>query len=240
MKRIAIVLFFLSFQSIIGQNNTEFNVEIIIKEKSEYAALTKSFSTDSELIYEDEEYSVFKYCKGEFGGGIRFFQKKTNSSYVAKATCPSSIIRKNGTYYLTTSLSHLSGLSGFYEIKDPSKLRKIDASKNNLSESFDTDLVQLGMNSIWKNSGTVLLTFLHKSDFYFITSNDKNVILQKLDNGEMITVKVILNKRLYHVYNDSKISVSQQQMNRFLYFDDIEMHPGIISVNENNIKVYLF
>ena len=42
----------------------------------------------------------------------------------------------NGKYYLTTSLAHLSGLSGIYEIKDPTKLTEIQSSDTNRERFF--------------------------------------------------------------------------------------------------------
>ncbi|RZK03917.1 MAG: hypothetical protein EOO46_17610, partial [Flavobacterium sp.] len=80
------------------------------------------FDNYSQYFFEDENYSVTKECRGEFGGYVYFKDKSDDKTYCCYADCAVTLIKQNGIYYLTTSIAHMIGFYGIYEITNPKQL----------------------------------------------------------------------------------------------------------------------
>ena len=75
-------------------------------------------------LFEDERYLSFLTCNGEFGGEVYFYDKLQRNYYMTGATCPNSVFKQNGKYFVLSSLGHMMGSAGLQVIADPANLRR--------------------------------------------------------------------------------------------------------------------
>lgn len=175
------------------------------------------FSQDSipvgGLYYSDDQFLVYGYCMGEFGGALMFQDKNSEDSiYYLLCTCPVMIERRTEGYYITESLAHGSGSGKVQFVKSPRELVKVHL------DSLSTDwkvkkYPELTEYEIWKklkNQGTVLidttglifnLFFPNDGENYLIYSDYKNTYLGLLTTDSLRTVDTILNLPTWR-YND--------------------------------------
>ena len=74
-------------------------------------------------LFEDNQYLSFLTCNGEFGGEVYFYEKQTHKYYMTGATCPNSVFKQNGKYFVLSSLGHGFGSVDLQVIADPIKLK---------------------------------------------------------------------------------------------------------------------
>lgn len=79
----------------------------------------KDFVIPNSAFFEDENDIVSKTCSGEWGGTIKFKNKKTGVEYACGATCPVVVNKISGKYIVTNTLGHLSGFTEIIEIDNP-------------------------------------------------------------------------------------------------------------------------
>lgn len=51
------------------------------------------------IFYEDEQYLVTRSCSGEWGGTVKFKNKKTGIEYSCEVTCPVSVNKLGNGYF---------------------------------------------------------------------------------------------------------------------------------------------
>lgn len=234
-----IVIFFFIMQSISSQEKIDgFTVQLLNKDKAEFKSEFNSFKHKFDFFYEDENYIVKDSCRGEFGGTIEFKNKKTNKVYVAKATCPSSLIKINGTYYLTTSLAHRGGFSALYEITDPTSLTELkesDSEKDTFIKKKSVD----GLKELYRNiGGTILVSFPHNEKLYFITSGRDGTYLAERKEAEMAKIKKLLDFEVSTYETAIKITEDNHYINNFQGGYGKEF--GFFDIKDNVITIYLY
>lgn len=234
-----IILFLFFIQSVSSQEKTnKFKIEIIKKEKTEFKSDYNSFKHRFDHFYEDDYFVVQDSCRGEFGGAIEFKNKQTGKIYVAKATCPSSLIKLNGKYYLTTSLAHLSGFSEIHEISNPHKLEELNAN-DSFNEKFLKKKSTKGLKQLYKNiGGTILLTFPYQDKLYFITSDRDGTYLTKRKDSVLIKIKKLLDYKVFTFETQIKITNQNHYLNNFITSRYEVM--GFFDVSENVIRVNIY
>jgi len=232
------IIFLFILQSISSQEKDIFQVEINQKEKSEFMTDYSSFKHKFEYLYEDDIYTVKDSCRGEFGGVIEFKNKKTNKIYVAKATCPSSLIKINGKYYLTTSLAHMSGFSGIYEISDPEKMAELKSTDSE-KEKYYKKKSDSGLKELYKNiGGTILVSFPYKDELFFITSDSDGAYLTKRQASELIKIKKLLDYRVYTYETSIKITNDNHYVNKFQVGYGKKV--GFFDIDDNVITINIY
>jgi hypothetical protein len=118
MRSLLYILTITSVSASLGQTINVFQVSDTIltqREKSRIEKLTKSRA----VFFEDDAYTVTRTCSGEWGGTIRFTDKKTKIEYSCESICPVSVSKNDGAYIVTSSLAHLSGSTEIITIEDP-------------------------------------------------------------------------------------------------------------------------
>lgn len=80
-------------------------------------------------FYEDENYTVTRTCSGEWGGSIYFTDKRSGRIYETEATCPVSVNRIEGQYWVSASLAHMSGSTEIFTVDDPTQLLLYNRNK---------------------------------------------------------------------------------------------------------------
>ena len=209
------------------------------KEKSEFKADYSSLKHKYNYFYEDENYIVKDSCRGEFGGAVEFRNKHTKKVYVTEATCPSSLIKINQKYYLTTSLAHMGGRSEIHEITDPTELTELKASDTEREKYFKKKY-DVGLKKLYEGGGTILVTFLYNNELFFITSEDDGTYLKKRNKAELIKIKKILDKKVFTYESEIKVTSDNTFSNKFQFYKKNEFGLGIFEVKENIIKINLY
>lgn len=75
-------------------------------------------------LFEDERYLSFLTCNGKFGGEVYFYDMRQRNYYLTWATCPNSVFKQDGKYFVLSSLGHMMGSAALQVIADPAKLRR--------------------------------------------------------------------------------------------------------------------
>lgn len=85
----------------------EINSHILEKEIIRKAKDSISLIHNDKPFYEDKNYFVEKYCKGEWGGVVIFTNKLSKEKFIYKSTCPVNVILFNKKYIISNTLHHL-------------------------------------------------------------------------------------------------------------------------------------
>ncbi|WP_299611229.1 hypothetical protein [uncultured Aquimarina sp.] len=233
-----ILIFLFVIQSISSQENEIFKVKINKKEKSEFNSDYRKFKHRYSYFYEDENFIVKDSCRGEFGGVIEFRNKENNNVYVAKATCPSSLIKMNGKYYLITSLAHRSGAFGVYEIGDPKELTELKTTDSKRDKFFKKKS-NSGLKKLYKKiGGTILVSFPYKDKLYFITSDKDGTYLTEMKNSELIKIMKLLDYKVYTYETGVKTTYDNHYVNNFQIVYSKEI--GFFDIQNNVININLY
>ncbi|MBK8443719.1 MAG: hypothetical protein IPL35_10050 [Sphingobacteriales bacterium] len=179
---------------------------------------TLLFSQDTiavgELYYSDDQFLVYGYCQGEFGGALMFQARESKDSiYYLECTCPVMIDKRDDGYYITESLAHIDGFGKVQCLKYPKELVNvhIDSLRTEWKVKKYPDLTE---HEIWKkleNQGTVLIDtigltfsmfFPYDNENYLIFSDYQNTYLGLLTTNSLKTVDTLLNLPTW-TYNDA-------------------------------------
>jgi hypothetical protein len=193
-------------------------------------------------IFEDSLYIVSKTCRGEFGGTIKFKNKKTGIEYSAASTCPVVVNKLNGKYYITNTLDHMRGFSQILEIRNPKLMSvfklPIPRSKKGkiiiMSFGDDQSKSTKGTNKLVDSLGILTLaSFPYKGQLYHIVSDFKKTYLTKVENNRFITIDTVSDKNLW----TSNPEVSRQQDGHMIIVFKNREVVGILDIFENQIIV---
>tara|TARA_B110001452_G_scaffold149484_1_gene124402 strand:+ start:3437 stop:4312 length:876 start_codon:yes stop_codon:yes gene_type:complete len=165
------------------------------------------------LYYSDDQFLVYGYCMGEFGGAL-MFQDKTSmdSIYYLECTCPVMIDKRENGYYVTESLAHMDGFGKVQYFKSPKNL--VSVHLDSLTTEWKTkkypDLTELEIWEKLENQGTVLIDtigltfsmfFPSDNENYLIFSDYQNTYLGLLSTDSLQTVDTLINLPTWR-YND--------------------------------------
>jgi hypothetical protein len=156
----------------------------------------------------DSTYYIYSCGVGEFGGSVFFLNKKTNKTYSYPATSVQQVLKFKDNYVVSSFLAHLSGLSDFLFIKDPTQLYELKDEKqkthcNWYVEDTIKGIKQFDTNTppgvrYYSDSFTTrtLATFPYKNGLYSIYSTDSATILAKHENNALSAADTLLNHKL--------------------------------------------
>ncbi len=159
--------------------------------------------------FTDTTYYVYACSAGEWGGAVFFWNKKTNKTYSYPATAVQQVFKFNDEYVVSSFLAHLSGISDYLFIKDPTKLYELkDERKKTFcnwytefdsikdKKLFDT-LTPIGVK-YYSDSFTTrtVTTFPYKNEIYSIYCTDSATILAKFKNQRLSFVDTLLHYKL--------------------------------------------
>ena len=160
-------------------------------------------------IFEDSLYILSKTCSGEWGGTIKFKNKKTGIEYSAASTCPVVVNKLNGKYYITNTLAHMSGFSEILEISNPDLMTVFELPKPR-SKKGKTIVRYVGDDESKSTNGTkqlvdsngvlTLASFPYNGQLYHIVTDFKKTFLTKIENNSFVTIDTISDKSIW-TYN---------------------------------------
>jgi hypothetical protein len=240
MKGLLLILILVFASSCFGQETFIISETISI---DSFSKLDKvKFKIDKNNIFEDSIYIVSKSCSGEWGGSVKFKNKRSGIVYSAAATCPVTVTKLNGSYIVTNTLAHLRGSTEIIEIRNPDamtvfELPKSRKKKGNVivryvgdDESKSTKGIQPFVDSI---GVLTLATFPFHEHLYHIVTDFEKTYLTKVIDGNFVSLETISNESLW-TYNPEVFVTLDKH---YIVFFDNEKASGYLDVFENKIKV---
>jgi len=159
--------------------------------------------------YNDSTYYVHACSAGEWGGAVFFWNKKTNKTYSYPATNVQQVFKFNDEYIVSNYLAHLSGISDYLFIKDPTKMYELKDEKQKTFCNWYMDVDSIKVKKLfdtltppeinfYSDSFTtrILTTFPYKNEIYSIYCTDSVTILAKFINRKLSFVDTLLHHRL--------------------------------------------
>jgi len=233
MKHFFIIILFFT-TNLFGQTEPVFEIEYKEMEMDKKGNGFYSLKPNSENFYEDENYIVSDSCRGEFGGNIYFKDKVSKTQYSFYATCPLIINKLNNKYYLTTSLAHMSGFCGLYEIDNPKELTKVDILDFNDYRNMKS---VLGAKPLINEIGnTILISFIYKKKLYHIVSDRDQTYLAERENTELKKIQQLTDFGMYSYGSE----ICKTAENHYAALFQSNRNQGYIEIFENKIKITLY
>lgn len=165
--------------------------------------------------FNDSTYYVYACSAGEWGGAVFFWNKKTNKTYSYPATGVQQVFKLNNEYVVSSFLAHLSGLSDYLFIKDPTKMYELKDEKQKtfcnwymeVDSIKDKDLFNTVTPTgvkYYSDSFTTrtIVTFPYNDELYSIYCTDSATILAKFKNQKLSLVDTLLHRRI--IFHDTK------------------------------------
>lgn len=201
-----------------------------------------------DLYYENDEYLVFGYCAGEFGGALLFQDKdQPDSLYYLQSTCPVMIDNRDNGFYIVESLAHGSGHSRVRFFDTPRNLDRVHT--DSISTNWkNRKYPGLGDHEIWEkfdSQGKVLvdtnrlmfnILFPHKDENYLIYTGYGNTYLGMLTNKGLKTVDTLVNVPSWR-YSDSPNHIIDNMINGYYHYN-YATHDGYS--NDKTIRKTVF
>ena len=170
--------------------------------------------------YEDETYDVHACSAGEWGGAVFFWDKRAGSTYSYPATDVQQVLKFSGSYVVSSYLSHMSGISDYLFIKDPTELYQLQNGrpKKNCNWYMAVDSIKgkklfdtatpPGVKYYSDNFITrTLVTFPYKDELYSIYCTDRATILAKFHNSRLVPLDTLLSHEL--TFSDTKTHLAE-------------------------------
>lgn len=166
------------------------------------------------LLYSNEDYLVYGYCRGEFGGAL-IFQDRLNpdSIYYLESVCPTMVERRNCTYFISSSLPHMYGSTNILMLDFPKNLIRVN--KDSLSTNWKLKAFpNLNENERYlatRNQGTVIMDTIGMVLNLFYPNNRKNHLIfsasnhtlhGKLEGNKLVVLDTVLNFTLSPNYEE--------------------------------------
>ena len=238
---IALLFFIVIYFASYGQSEKLF----IIKEEVIYDDNKKSqkdLKVASSSFFEDESYLVSKTCSGEWGGTIKFKNKRTGFEYSCSATCPIVVNKIKGKYIITNTLAHLSGISEVLEINNPDSLTifKLPPSR---AKKGEKTIMYVGDNESKSTKGSkslvdsvgvlTLASFPYKEHLYHIVTDFRKTFLTKVENNRFVTIDLISNESIW-TYEPEVLRTAD---NHFVVFFKNDKENGYLDIVDNRINL---
>lgn len=212
-----------------------FNIHTNYVSKEQVAEAKELLYTQTKetAFYEDEHYTVYRKCRGEWGGAVIFEDKLTGSKYICESTCPIAVNKINNVYFVTNTLHHLSPFTEILEIKNPQSLNP--TSEQDLQRRVFEDVGTLGAESIIKKHQiSCLYSFIYNNRLYHITADKEGTFVSEIIENTFKKIQQLSDKQLL-TYNPKTIKEGNQTI---IGFSSNEFS-GYIELNGQLITVYI-
>jgi len=197
-------------------------------------------------IYEDAEFRVNSCCRGEFGGAVFFYDKKSKKTYSCPSTCLQGIQKIDSSYFITSSLAGY--FASVIKIDNPRELYEIqnraqsnDCSWYDIYPDNPKDEIKhpkgydKGYQTVIDTFEVAIIgSFELKNHLYWIYSDSENTYVGYAQDKKLKTIDTIYNKQMYlHEIRDLKhnsniIPIRSREMK------------GLIILEGNKIRIVEF
>lgn len=188
--------------------------------------------TKETAFYEDEHYTVYRKCRGEWGGAVIFENKQSGNKYICAATCAVTVNRFNDAYYVTNTLHHLSESTEILKIRNPEKLKP--ATAEDMLRKFFEDVGTLGAEKIIKQYQTsCLYSFVYNNRLYHITADKEGTFVSEIAEVTFKKLQQISDQQLF-TYDSKNVKEGDRILIGFSsneLYGYVELHRQVITVH---------
>ena len=194
------------------------------------------------IFYEDNQYLVTRTCSGEWGGTVKFENKKTGKVYACSATCAVSVHKIDRKYYVTSTLAHGSGSCEVIEITDPEEMEIYKATKPRKVKGKKVKYVgddesksNYGTKKLIDSYGKMILgSFVFEGHFFHIVKERKRdfkhqLSIAKIENGEFKIAQIITHEDVF-TYDRNVLKFNNGRIM-------IPIKGGYLDIYGNEIKI---
>jgi len=242
MNRQILILTIALSSNCFGQDQSKFVIKEFINNDSIPKLDRNKFKVDNNNFFEDRLFVVSKTCNGEWGGTIKFKDKKTGVEYSAASTCPVVVNKLNDKYYITNTLAHLRGFSEILEVSDPKAMTVFELPKPRKKKG-KTIIRYVGHDQSKSTKGTkqlvdsigvlTIVTFPYQGQLYHIVTDYEKTYLTRIVEGKYKTIDTISNQRLW-TYDPEVFKTADTHY--IVFFDNNEAK-GYYDIYKNNITI---
>lgn len=242
MKELIFILTIIFSTNCFGQQKEKFIISEVINKESFNKLDRNKFKVDKNNIFQDSNYIVSKSCSGEWGGTIKFKNKKTGIKYSAASTCPVVVTKFNNSYFVSNTLAHITGFSEILEIPNPEAMSVFELPKpreirGDTIIRFDGDIETKstkGTKTLVDTIGVLTLaTFPFKNKLYHVVTDFEKTYLTEIIGNKFVSIDTISNESL-RTY-DPEVFITPNK-HSIVFFDN-EKASGYLDIFENTIKV---
>lgn len=223
-----------------GQKNSIFDIKEIVDTTTAWKKTSKDFISPDSPFYEDNDYLVSRTCSGEWGGTIKFKNKKTGIEYSCSSTCPVAVNKISGKYIVTGTLGHMRGFSEIIEIDNPDLMEVFTLPKPR-KKIGKTIIRYVGDNESRSVKGScklidsigvlTLASFPYEGHLFHIVTDFQKTFLARIENNKFVTIDTISNISIW-TNNPQVIKTAD---NRFIFFFDNGSTNGYLDIFGNKI-----
>lgn len=239
MKLILLFPLFLFTTIFRAQNSNVFIIDSLSKETNIPKAAFFNKQIDLKPFFEDTKFSVSESCSGEWGGSLYFTNKTTKNVYECSSTCPLIINKMGGSYFVTSTLSHLSGHWNVMEIKSPYDLARFKPREKKLINhvGYDESISKKGTYQLFeKYKQLALISFVYNNRLFHIISDYDKTFIGEIINGDCITIQLLSNEPLYSY--DHRII--KRDENHYLVLFEGSKTTGYLEIINNYIFIHKY
>jgi hypothetical protein len=222
-----------------GQLTPHFTINVLTTSDTKKAA---DFAPASSALYEDDTYVVSAYCYGEFGGGLFFKNKHTDSTYTCQATCALNVIKLQNRYVVSCALAHMMGFAQVFEIADPRQMKAVPAARRKSGKHpkivvAQGELSTAGTKTLADSLGVLLSgSFPLNGRPYFIVTDFKNTYLATIENSRFSTVAKLADFSTWS-YDPAAHKTTDDH---YLFFYKNDKAQGYIDVHNTTVNVFRY
>lgn len=191
---IGIIILLLFTTCFISDANNEDSIFIV--ERIPFRQFDKSILSKPKYkncFYEDSIFKAYSYCKGEFGGLIKFVHQRNGMDRYVESTCPISINRIDGNYFITSSLTHLRGSTSIQKISN------LDSKESHLTITSILDTTEI----------LTLGSFVYKNELFHLMTNRQKTFIAKIEKGNIKVVQTLVDRSLF-MYSPKMIATEDE------------------------------
>lgn len=151
-------------------------------------------------LYEDENYIAYSTCRGEFGGVLYFFDKRTGLTHFVESTCARSVIRQSKGYYILSSLGHMMGSASLIRLGNPSALPVFKRLKKyGIPEADSSGLANVVKPAVVfsKHSTQFFAGFLRDDTLNYVVNWGQRTFLAEVRADTLVIRDPLFNSDLY-------------------------------------------
>jgi hypothetical protein len=238
VRKIILLTFFIG-SIILLKAQSKFEITELQDSETNIKNIENSFLKKNPL-FDDNNFTVTGTCSGEWGGTIRFTDKKTKKEFVAEATCPISVDKLNGNYYVTSSLAHMRGFTEIIRIKDPKEMDIFKAKKP--KKVNGKKYIYVGDNESHSKTGTTqildsigiltLAVFPFENEFYYITTDFISTNICKIRDKKFVMAATLPINDVWSY--DQQIIKTNNNHTILIFNNQIK---GYLDIFQNKIKI---
>lgn len=192
------------------------------------------------ILFDDNEFIIYRDCNGEWGGTIFFYEKSTKKTFFTESTCANTITKTEEGYQVLAHLGHMIGSSEIKIIPDPRKLTQIKSNRIKTIVNGEALGYTDKSNAFTKKFDLYGIQIFSKFNFeineLFIVNVADLTFIAKIENNEVEIVHPLFFNDLYTHHPITTKYGEYTLVNLDLYGTGLYREISTLIIHENKIK----